>query len=229
MLILILCFCGGVTAFAKKSEPQFDSSKVEVKKFSESELDDFRGRRDFTYEEPKADEMNFLQRLFSWLLQKFFTNPIAQKAWDIVPYIFIALAIIFLILGLLRTSISNLVTGKGAAAIEYNVHEENIHEIDFDKEIRLAIENKLYRKAVRLSYLQVLKMLSDKSLINWKIHKTNSEYHSELKTPVLASEFREVTNVFERTWYGDMDVNETLYNSVAQTFSSYKNKIKAAP
>lgn len=229
LLLFSVLLTFGVKADSLKVEPTYDKSRIEERKFSVDQLDDYRNDRDFIYHEKPPKDMNWWEKFIKWLDSLFSVGKALGVTWKILPYILVGAALVALILGLLNTPFSKLITGKGAKAIEYAVHEENIHEIDFDKEINQAIEEGLYRKAVRLSYLHVLKMLSDKELINWKIHKTNADYLNELTTPILADEFREVTHVFEETWYGDKDVDKTSFTEVSKAFSSYKSKIKAAP
>ena len=50
---------------------------------------------------------------------------------------------------------------------------ENLKEADIDSFLDDALRNQDYRLTVRLMYLNIIKSLANKELINWKIDKTN--------------------------------------------------------
>ena len=57
---------------------------------------------------------------------------------------------------------------------------ENIFDMNFEKALQEAIAAKNYTLAVRLMYLQTLRNLSDRNLINYSHEKTNSDYLFQL-------------------------------------------------
>ncbi|MEO0779887.1 MAG: DUF4129 domain-containing protein, partial [Bacteroidota bacterium] len=65
-----------------------------------------------------------------------------------------------------------------------------------------------YRLAARLYYLAIIKELSLHEAIQWKRDKTNRDYLRELVGHPLRDEFRALTLVFERIWYGDRALEE---------------------
>ncbi|MEL6635843.1 MAG: DUF4129 domain-containing protein [Bacteroidota bacterium] len=86
--------------------------------------------------------------------------------------------------------------------------EENIHESDLERYIHQAIAQGDYRLAARLYYLAIIKELSLHEAIQWKRDKTNRDYLRELVGHPLRDEFRALTLVFERIWYGDRALEE---------------------
>ena len=68
-----------------------------------------------------------------------------------------------------------------------------------------------YRLALRLGYLQLLKLLSDQNLIRWQPDKTNHAYLAELPGEHLRAPFRELTRQFEYVWYGELPLPAGLY------------------
>lgn len=97
--------------------------------------------------------------------------------------------------------------------------EENIHETDLERFIREAKEKGDYALAMRLYYLAVIKELSLKKLIKWKRDKTNGEYLRELRSSNFFADFNEVTNIFERIWYGGGKID-------AGTFAGFEGKFR---
>ncbi len=104
--------------------------------------------------------------------------------------------------------------------------EENIHESDLDRYIREAISQKNYRLATRLYYLAIIKELSLREAIRWKRDKTNRDYLRELLGHPLRSEFRDLTVIFERIWYGDRDLGERDFESLRGRFEQLLENAK---
>jgi len=87
------------------------------------------------------------------------------------------------------------------------------------KFIRAAKEKGDYALAMRLYYLAIIKEMSLKKLIKWKRDKTNGEYLRELRSSNFFTEFNEVTNIFERIWYGGGKID-------AGTFAGFEGKFR---
>lgn len=104
--------------------------------------------------------------------------------------------------------------------------EENIHETDLDRFIREAKAKGDFALAMRLYYLSVIKEMSLKKLIKWKRDKTNGEYLRELRSSPFFGDFNEVTNIFERIWYGDGKIDADSFGRVEGKFSSLAENIR---
>lgn len=99
---------------------------------------------------------------------------------------------------------------------------ENIHVIQFEKEIKQAIERGDFRQAVRFLYLQSLKDLTDKGLIDWQPGKTNKIYLQELRASSLKEDFTELTGQFEYIWYGGFSIAAADFVPLQDRFHSFK-------
>ncbi|MBK8562195.1 MAG: DUF4129 domain-containing protein [Saprospiraceae bacterium] len=99
--------------------------------------------------------------------------------------------------------------------------EENLHEAELDDPIRRAIAAGDYPLAVRLYYLAMLKELSVRNHIRWKRDKTNGVYLRELAGSPLLGTVQEVTLIFERVWYGKVELTPS-------DFEQLETKLKAA-
>ncbi len=166
---------------------------------------------------------HFLERLFGHLPPDFKIGPY----WDAFTYIVITIAAILVILKLLNTNLRGLFfrsssKGKGPG---YELMDENINDIDFERDIEEAVRQKLYRKAIRLYYLKSLKVLSDKHLIDWQIDKTNRDYRRELKNSVIAEPFAELTLLFDYIWYGEFAIDERSFLSAKENFTAFEKRI----
>jgi hypothetical protein len=104
--------------------------------------------------------------------------------------------------------------------------KEDIHAIDFDRAIQDAIDTRNFRMAVRLLYLQSLKNLADRGLINWQLNKTNIAYVHELDNHEFQQTFRDLTFQFEINWYGDVPIDENEFGSVRDQFNRFKRQLQ---
>lgn len=111
------------------------------------------------------------------------------------------------------------------ATIDTQTVAENIHEFDLPALIQQAIQQKEYTKATRLYYLLAIKTLSDKELIKWKKEKTNRTYLNELPSGNLKYPFRELTNIFDRVWYGEATINESIFQNIEGQFRAFIDNI----
>lgn len=104
--------------------------------------------------------------------------------------------------------------------------EEDIEQSDIDSYLSRAIAEGNYSLAIRLYYLNILKSLSRKGVIKWKKDKTNRAYFYEIKDQPLRNDFRELTNIFERVWYGNVVLEQWEFESLAPVFEIFTDKIK---
>lgn len=99
--------------------------------------------------------------------------------------------------------------------------EEHIHDVDLRSFLQNALKDGNYKLAVRIYYLILIKELSDSSLISWKKQKTNGEYLSEMYGDNLFETFRNNTVLFERIWYGDIEIDNKNYLQVEKKYESF--------
>lgn len=100
--------------------------------------------------------------------------------------------------------------------------EEDIFEMNFEHGIHKAAQAANYRLAIRLQYLQLLRLLAEKEIIEYRPGRTNSAYVSQLYgTPYYADFFRATRN-FEYAWYGQFPVSAGAYAKVRAEFDHLK-------
>lgn len=100
-----------------------------------------------------------------------------------------------------------------------------IHETDLERFLREALEAGNYSLAVRLYYLQTIKLLSEKGAIQWAREKTNRDYLRETRDYRLGKEFREATRTFERVWYGNEALDAAGFAAVEPGFKQLLGQI----
>ncbi len=102
--------------------------------------------------------------------------------------------------------------------IDLNNIEENLEIADLDPIISKALGAKNFPLAIRLYYLAILKELTLTGAIAWKKDKTNRIYVQEMQPHPLMENFRHVTTIFERVWYGDTPLDEVGFEQIQPSF-----------
>lgn len=207
-----------------------DSTQVEIRQFNQSAIEEHKADSDFDYGLRPEEELSLWQRLKIWLnqiLQKLFYYGTETPVGKIIVYVLIAIAFVYAIYRLSTIKSSQLFYGNKGEDLGYDLYHENIHEMNFEQLIEEAVSNKNYRLAIRLIYLFSLKKLADKQVINWQPGKTNFDYVNEVTEPQLKQGFHDLSYYFDYSWYGDFEVNKSLFVKVEQIFNRWKNNLKA--
>lgn len=148
----------------------------------------------------------------------------------IMKFLIILLAVVVIVLllrGLLANDlkIRNKKVKKGEE-ISIEKIEEDIENADLEHLIQKALENKQYALAVRLYYLAGLKELALKKDIRWKKDKTNLDYLREMRSSDRFADFRTLTRVFERVWYGDRQLDKEGFGQLEPQFQRFIKQLK---
>lgn len=104
--------------------------------------------------------------------------------------------------------------------------EEHIHEVNLRSFLENVLKEGNYKLAVRIYYLILIKELSESNLIRWKKQKTNGEYLSEMFGDNLFESFRNNTVLFERIWYGDIEIDNNNYLQVEKKYESFVQAVR---
>ncbi len=206
----------------------FDTSKIIVRTPSESTLNQYRNDKNFIYDRAEAP-LSFWDKITIWInhrIQELVSSESFPVLLKYFMYLILVVAVILVILVLLKSNIRGIIYGKhGESFTKFKIIEEDINKIDFEKRILDAISNKDYRLAVRLYYLKILKVLSDKKIIDWQTNKTNSTYVNEIKKIELQNHFERITSIFEWIWYGEFPIDEPNFVKVQEIFVDFKSNI----
>ena len=234
-LLILFVFCSGY-AFSQHQEDVMeentvltDSTAINVRTFSEEKISEFKRDSDFNYGQSPRLKLNLWQKILQWLsdlIYRFSNIPGGGRWLKILFYVIIGAIILYAILRLAKTDISKaFYRSSDRGNLEFNVVDEDIHQMDFEALIADAIDQKEYKKAIRLYYLYALKKLADQDLIQWQPGKTNLEYQQELEFRELRPSFGDLSYYFNYAWYGDFPVNQSLFDQVKAVFRDFKTII----
>ncbi len=145
-------------------------------------------------------------------------------------FFIVALAILFVGFIVYQLFISDgAFSRKSKKANQVTEDKEEIVELntesDFDKQIRLALEQRNYRLAIRYQYLKSLHLLSEKRLIFLSADKTNFDYVNELINHPQRNPFAALTLNYDYVWYGEFDIDEIIYRKIETNFTHFNNSI----
>ena len=176
-------------------------------------LERFQNSGDYDYgRELMTPDFNVLE----WLTNQIrnFLNDIfnSDTMYYLEPKFWLMVAIILLIAAIAYYLIKRPEffkrSEKSDESVDYEVTEDNIYGVDFNKDISKAVERSDWHEAVRLTYLNTLRWLSDNGKINWRPSKTPTQYTRE----VTSNEFRTLTQHFMRVRYGNFKATRDLYD-----------------
>ena len=199
-----------------------DKVLIASRKVDDSTVSKMRRDDDFWYvneapvkEKPKEPKESFLQKLGT---KVWFRNLL----WFLVVGGFVAVLIWFIIssdIQLFKRSAPPI-----ARSQEDELVNQSIFDIDYDSEIQKAITAQNLRLAVRLLFLQTLKDLSEKNIINYKQERTNSDYLLQLYNTTYYEDFFRLTRHFEYIWYGQFSITPTNFEVIKNDFFTFKQR-----
>lgn len=96
---------------------------------------------------------------------------------------------------------------------------------DWDALLQKAVSNNDLPLAVRYSYMWLLQLLENKSLINYREDKTNFEYYRELENTAFKQPFRQISRKYEYVNYGKYQITPNEYNEYITLFNNVKKQL----
>ena len=198
---------------------QQDSTTVQLRSFDQEKVLAFKKDRQFDYDKNVTSFLDWL-----WQFIKGFFNPIEDAEINpdqdlarlIGVFFLIALVVAIVFFGIkvfAKSSFTGFLSGKNyKAKLEAEISDVDIRTFPFDDEIAQAEQKGHFSVALRYRYLQMLKFLEQQELIVWRQNKTNYEYWRELNGSKLEDPFKEITSVFEYSWYGQYEMDASQYD-----------------
>ncbi|MCR9264424.1 MAG: DUF4129 domain-containing protein [Flavobacteriaceae bacterium] len=182
---------------------------------------------EFNYEVKTGESSNLLARFIRWVLNSLgetFGLDIPPETLLILEYIIYGLmgllAIYLLVRMFINEKFNAIFSKKAKSIVDIDLSEHHIEAIDLDALMNAALKQKDYRLAVRYQFLRVLKLLSQKSIIEWHFDKTNLDYGREIKEVRLQEEFKKASYLYENIWYGEQPIDEHGYAKTSSRFDT---------
>lgn len=215
---------------SKDFEGENDTLKIESRTFNPEDVHRLKSDPNFDYQQPPTVAESLWDRFMLWVgqfIESLFSQAVTIDLGRLIIYILAVVLLIGIIMMILRVNAFRVIySGADESKKHYQVFNENIHEMDFEKLIQEASEKNEFRLATRLIFLYSLKILSDKHLIEFNPGKTNHDFVNELMVPELKTGLNELSFYFEYAWYGNFTITDSMFQKIARTFETWRSKIK---
>lgn len=205
-----------------------DTAHILPRSFNNNSLESFKSNKDFQYNKFQEPPLSLWDKFWNWIWYKISqllkTRNGRVTFWSLLIILGIAI-IVFFVVKITGMGQGSLFARNSKGLMKYSLSQNDINHISFDEEIEKAINNKNYRLAIRLQYLQALKKLSDKGYINWRINKTNTDYLNETSGKSFNGMFKKLTLNFEYTWYGERQLSHENFLELSQQFQQFNTQL----
>lgn len=233
LLIFILIALEGQISYGAAQNDSTDigdySLEIRQERFDLGIINGFKADDNFIYAQPPAASPNLLKvlfnKIFQWLIFVFGNEGFAWLVLIIMSIIGVA-GLGFAFYGIFGVGKTIPIFSKEVNGLDYSVKDENIHELNFVDEIDIAVEQKDYKRAIRLLYLYTLKLLADHKIIDWMPSKTNHDYLYEIQNDGFQQQFSTLSYYFEYVWYGDFQAEAKQFKEMKNAFSGLKNNLQ---
>lgn len=213
----------------KEMHAQPDTADVVRQNFDSTVVNKLRSDSDLNYKENPTMAESLWDRFWTWvgeMLESLFRNVTGTNVGRVLLYTLGFIVVIAIIMALLKVNAFHVFySGADKGKSGYVVFHENIHEMDFEKLIREAVENGEFRMGTRLIFLYALKLLADKHLVVWDPSKTNHDYVEELSASELKTGLNELSFYFDYAWYGNFVISRDVFGKVQGIFNEWKVKV----
>ncbi len=216
----------------------YTTEKITQRHLIDKEVNEFKSEEDFWYvpaiekiETRLKTDAAFRDSLFKAANHEVTDvtgNDFRQKTWFrfIVWFVIISVFLGAIIYFLLQNKI-NLFSAEPASSTQnFNEDEhENIFKLSYNQLLRKAETEQNYRVAVRLMFLQTLKLLSETNTVHYQPDYTNLYYLQQLHQSKFYNEFFKLTRSYEYLWYGKFEISAERYTSIKNDFLILQSKI----
>lgn len=227
LIIFILC-CLSISTIDAKQKAVYDSSNIQVRQISSEDIHSYKNDSDFDYEKLIPKEKSLWDRFWEWVWKNYedlMHTQYGPLTRDILFIVIGISVILFIIYQILKGNTNNIFQKTKNEKNIFSIETEDPHQINFDEAIRDALKKGDFNLCIRLLYLQSLKLLSDKNLINFKINKTNAAYILELTNHDVQKPFETLTRYFEQVYYGNMQSNQNDFDAMQEKFTKLTTQL----
>ncbi|RYZ24256.1 MAG: DUF4129 domain-containing protein [Chitinophagaceae bacterium] len=197
-----------------------DRAAVAPRKVAPEQFDSLRHSEDYWYWNYKKKAERPERK--SWLASLFGSGLMRYIFWGLIG-IGCAALLYFFLLSLNVNPFSRRAReadGEETAADA----EANFFSRDYDGDVARALAAADYRSAIRLRYLQLLRDMAQRNIIQYRHERPNGMYVSQLLGTSYFNGFARITRTFDYAWYGEMEVTRAAYDYMQRDIDELKNR-----
>jgi hypothetical protein len=225
ILFFLTCICCGA-----QQKPLYDSAMVQPRQFNTATIEKYKENSSFQYQNELAESPSLWDMFWHWFWKTYdniMKTEGGRTTMKVIYWLLALAALAFFVYKIRTMNRVALFESVASQQTPWYAEEENIHAISFEEAIAKAVEEENYRLAIRLHYLQCLKIVSDKNIIAWLPNKTNSAYLNEMKGTDYYQPFKAITYIFEKAWYGNSAVLPQEYEQISEQFNQFNKQMQA--
>ncbi|WPQ65103.1 DUF4129 domain-containing protein [Chitinophaga sancti] len=202
-----------------------EASALLIRKLPTEVKDKFNKDKELVYhQKPPKKPSNFN---FKWLEAIFIGIAYLFKAfwWLIVIAILAAMGVAIFVYLRRNGYVFKWSKTENDNKEDIQLVEEEHDASGYESHIQQAIAEGKLRLAVRLMYLQTIRVLADKEIIVYSKEKTNAAYLRSLSQTQWHKSFARLTVDYEYIWYGEVPVNGEQFSTIQGQFKQFMNEL----
>lgn len=141
--------------------------------------------------------------------------------WIVVIAGFVTFLVIFLTNNNVRLFRSSTAIKEAVSDVDF----DDIFSINYQLEIGKAVAAGNLNFGIRLLYLQLLRRMSERNLIEYKQDRTNMDYLMQLYKTRYYQDFFRLTRHYEFAWYGQFPVDREKFELIRKEFETFERNI----
>lgn len=196
-----------------------------ARKFDVRRLEQLKNDNTLKYE-AVPDGISLWKRFLNKLRQVIATVIYTATSTDWTRVLILGLiivALLYVVMRVLHIDTLKIFYRNSAVAVLQTLAED-IQAANLDALLGEALQKQDYRLAIRVQFLRLLRLLSERGLIRWESGKTTREYLAEVSSSELRADLRTINRYFEYTWYGNFPATPGLYEEVANVYRNWKDR-----
>ncbi|MBK3517431.1 DUF4129 domain-containing protein [Carboxylicivirga marina] len=213
---------------ASDSIQAWDNSVVNYRCPSVDTVNYYRALPEYKYDLVKEPE-SILSKVLRWV-SSFFTvsgEGITVLGWLlIIAAVLALLALIIKIAGIPIKGLFVFSKSTKVTQLNFGKSKANIEDQKLDNMLEVFINNQAYREATRIIFLQILRTLNRKGLIQWNAFKTDRDYFFELDDKSIKQEFLQIIRQYEYVWYGKFEISAADFEFLKANFAHFTNHLE---
>lgn len=194
--------------------------------FDKDQLNRYKEQPEFDYAQETEDTWWIqlkrylklqLNSLMNWVFGDIPTGGFLLFLLQVLPYVIILGMLLMLIWLFHRMNPEGiLLKTPRQEHVWLDEEEEIVQRRNINSLIEKALADKDYKSAIRYQYLLVLQILNQQEIINYQSAKTNEEYAREINSEPLRAAFRQLSRIYDYTWYGSFAASQETFKKMNQ-------------
>ncbi len=196
-----------------------------LRSFNHERTHEYLNDKYYAYDDVPVDNSeSALSRFLRNLFSDWFDASDLSAPNDIILYL-LAAFILVIIFRNTRISFRSIFPAKGRMNSPSAVETSDHGETDYLMLFKQAEKNNMFSLAVRYRFLYLIGLLAERGWIIPEKHKTNREYARNIIDPAVKVRFISLAAIYDRTWYGEYQVDQHSYSGISKNFEQLYHQI----